>query len=163
MARRKIFNKDYSDIVNALLFIVIGVLFIVLKRGSLEWILRVAGILFIVRGVLELMAGLIFPAAISLILGVALVFGSWLFMTIILIVFGVLMIIEGLSGALKTFRPLRLIPFLFCIAEIVVGVMLVLGQWITVDIFYVVLGVLFIVSGVIDLVSGVKVKKITKR
>ena len=148
MAKRKTNN---STQITALLYIIIGALFIIFKAGVLNWVMTAIGVLFIVNGIIDITKSRTVNGIVNIAIGAIIILGGWTFVEIILIVFGVLLAIKGVLDLVTALKGGKLFPILFAVITIVAGVMLVLGKWIMLDWFFIALGVLLIVDGVIGL------------
>ncbi len=144
-------QRNDTSIFNALLYIVVGVLFIVFKHSMLEWLLTVVGVLFIVFGIIDIVRGGLLSGIISIILGIVIILGGWLFIQVVLIIFGVLLTIKGVLGFFTSFKPFSLLGIIFSALTVFIGVLLIVATWQVVDWYYIVIGVVFIVSGVFEL------------
>ena len=152
MAKSK---KSNSNIVNALMYIIIGVLFCVFRAGVINWLMTIAGVLFIVFGVIDITKGGITQGVLNIAIGVIILLGGWLFLEIVLIVFGVLIAVKGvlsLATALKR-KKANAFEVLFAVLTIVAGIMLIISKWAIMDWFFIVMGVLFIVDGALALLG----------
>ena len=142
----------------SLLYIIVGVLFIVFRTQMLNVMMTIVGVLFIIYGVADLLVT--HNKTVSGILGIAvgvviLVCGSQ-FTTIVLIIFGVYLAIQGAIILLESIRHNNLLGTLFACLAIVVGIMLIIGQWFMVDWFFIVMGAVFIIDGFVGLVQVLK-------
>ncbi len=141
----------------SLLYIIVGVLFIAFRTQMLNVMMTIIGVLFIIYGVADL---LVMHNTVSGILGIAvgvviLICGSQ-FTTIVLIIFGVYLAIQGAINLLDSIRHNNLLGTLFACLAIVVGIMLIIGQWFMVDWFFIVMGAVFIIDGFVGLVQVLK-------
>ena len=81
-------KKVSNGVVYALLYIVLGVLFIVFKSGMLNWLMTIAGIVFIALGIFDIIKKRLTQGIIETVIGVVIIVGGWLFVEIVLLVFG---------------------------------------------------------------------------
>ena len=151
-------KKTNSALFSALLYIVLGVLLIVFKSQTLEWAMTIAGVVFIVSGILDVIKKNFASGGVSLIIGIAILVLGWVATKIVLIVLGVLLAIKGLVALIEEFRKKKLSVFgiLFAILTIIVGLMLAFGNGL--DILILLCGIFLIVDGVLGLI-GVITKK----
>ena len=148
-------NKNNSALASALLYIILGVLLVVFRSQTLGWAMTIAGIVFVVSGIVDITKQHWTGGAASLIIGIAVLVLGWTAAQIVLLVLGVLIAVKGviaLIGALKNVR--NALDLLFPVLNIVVGLMLAFGN--ALDIMIVVVGVLLIVDGVIGLTASMK-------
>ena len=150
---------DYN-LIAALLYIVIGVLFCIFKTRAIDWILTVAGVLFIAYGVYCIIKKLTVEGVVCIGIGVVILLGGWLFLEVALLVFGVLLCIKGVLDLLQTLkmRSKPLLSLIYAIATIVVGVLLIVSKWVLADVLILILGGAFIVNGVLALFGEKLVK-----
>ena len=157
MAKRKTKNKGNNALLTAALYLLVGLLFCIFKAGVLNWLFTIVGVLFVVQGVLSILAKDTVSGAISLVIGLVLLVGGWTIVEIILIVFGILMLVKGV---LSLFTLLRGKPsamqLLTAAGTILIGILLIVSRWVVFDWFFIVMGVFFIVDGVIALLGALK-------
>ena len=72
-------------------------MFIAFRGEVLNWLLTVVGILFVVQGILSVANKDVTNGIISMLIGVVIILGGWLFIDIVMIVFGILIIVKGLG------------------------------------------------------------------
>ncbi len=143
-----------GNLLQAILYIAVGLLFCIFRASALNWLLTIIGVLFIVQGVLSLMRKDTVGGAVALVIGLILILGGWLFLQFILIVFGILIIVKGVLDLLEAVkRKHNLVPLLFAILTLAAGVLLIVAQNLMLDWFFIVLGILFLVNGVLALVG----------
>lgn len=143
-----------NNLLQAILYIVVGLLFCIFRASALNWLLIIVGALFVVQGVLCLTRKDTVGGVVGLVIGLALILCGGFFAEIALIVFGILIIVKGvldLMNALK--RKNNLIPLILSILVIAVGVLLVVARWVVMDLFFIVIGIVFIANGVLALVG----------
>ncbi|MBO4573493.1 MAG: DUF308 domain-containing protein [Clostridia bacterium] len=157
MAAKRSIN--WEELLTAAVYILIGILFIVLKRDFLNLILTVAGVLFIVLGIINVIRGDLIPGIIDIAIGAIIILGGWLFVEIILIVFGVLLVVKGVMDFLAAYKPFSFWGVLLAVLTAVFGVLLIVEKWVIVDWYYIILGVIFVISGTISLVGTLLGKK----
>ena len=139
-----------SPIVLALAYIVIGVLFCIKKSEVLKWVVLIAGILFIVQGVIDIIFNKNFTTGIiEAAIGVVIILFGMLLLQAAAIILGVVMIINGVIAIVTL--PKSLAVTIYNLLAIVIGVLLIVGYWYVVDWFYILIGVALIVNGVLTL------------
>ena len=150
-------KKVNSSLLTALMYIVVGLLFCIFRASVLNWLLTIVGVLFIVLGVLDALNKNWVPAAI----GAIIILGGWLFVEIVLIVFGVLIALKGVTSLMDALKPRKksIADIVFAGLTIFVGVMLVVSKWLMLDWFFIVLGIVFIVDGILELCGKQLIKK----
>ncbi len=139
-------------VLTAVAYIVIGILFIINKKTALDYIIWIAGIVFIVQGILDLIfghntVGGVFEIAIGAII---LIIGAANISTVALIIFGVLIAANGVLSLIQ--GPKLIFPMIMSILTIVVGVLLVIGTWAS-DWLFIIIGISLIIDGVLVLLG----------
>ena len=148
-------KKNYDKLIYALLYIIVGILFIAFRGGMLRALLTIVGVLFILSGVVVFFTKRDFPSAlISILIGVVIILGAWLFMDIVLIVFGVLLVLKGVVDLADASKSKGLIGILAAVLTVVVGVLLILLRWWVIDWFYIIIGAFFILDGLVMIFFG---------
>ncbi len=144
-----------GTILAALLYIIIGAMFIVFRSSMLGWALTVAGILAIAYGIYlsfnkQLVLGIIFA-----VVGVLLIVGGWVFLNIILIVFGVLLVVYGVKGLIEALQKKKkaVFPIVVSILTIVAGILFIVSKWALVDWMFIIIGAVLIIDGILALIN----------
>ncbi len=153
MAKKKFFD---TNLFSSILYIILGVLLIAFPGEALSWAMTIAGIFFIISGILELVKKNWFGGAISLIIGIVILVLGWTLVWLVLLVLGILVAIKGviaLIDALKR-RKKNFLSILFAILTIVVGIVLAFGN--ALEIIVIVAGILLVINGVLGLISALK-------
>ncbi len=145
MAKKK---KLSSNLVNSVLYIVVGVLFCICNTEILDIILKVAGIVFIVLGVVDLVKEQWMSGMVSIITGAAILVGAWFFIKTVLLILGILLAVKGVLALFGAIKNGSFLGFIFAGLTVAAGVLLAINR-------AGVLGWLFIVVGVILIVDGV--------
>lgn len=148
-------KKVTNGTVYALLYIILGVLFIVFKSGMLNWLMTIAGIVFIALGIYDIIKKNLNQGIIEAVIGVVIIVGGWLFVELVLIVFGAMLIIKGVMDLIAAFRAKsKNVSRIICsIITLVVGILLILAKWVALDWFFIVLGAVFIIDGLFALLN----------
>lgn len=149
-------KKTNFKLFSSLLYIIIGALLVIFRSQTLEWAMTIAGIVFVISGILDLVQENWAGGAVSLIIGIAILILGWAFAQIVLLVLGILIAIKGIVALIDMLKKTSkgLLEIIYPILSIVVGLMLAFGN--ALDIMIVIVGVLLIVDGVIDLLGSVK-------
>ena len=147
-----------SYVLYAILLIVLGILFLVGGAGTaknlLNIILTVGGVVLVVLGVLNLLAGLLPIGIAYLIFGVLLIAFAWTLAWIAFLAIGVLLLVNGIANLAK-----RRGWIVNNVIALVVGVLVLLlafgvnWAWSFVNIIFYVVGALMIVEGILVLVK----------
>ena len=145
--------KSSSNLIAAILYIVIGILFVAFRAATLNWLMTIVGILFIVYGVLFLIGGFYVEGVIGLIIGILLIIGGWAFVDIILLIFGILAVIYGIYGLVMAINRGDVLGIISNGVMLVVGILLIIARWQLVDWLFIVIGIIFIIDGVLWLIQ----------
>lgn len=149
-------KKTRSELFSSLLYIIIGVLLIVFKSETLEWAMTIAGIFFLISGVLDLVKKNWTGGAVSLIIGIAILVLGWLATAIVLLVLGILIAIKGIVALIDAFKKSKknALDIVFPVLTVVVGLMLAFGNGL--DVMIIIVGVLLAIDGVLGLIGSLK-------
>ena len=149
-------KKSDSELFSSLLYIIIGALLVTFRSQTLGWAMTIAGIVFIVSGILDLVKKNQTGGAVSLIIGIAILILGWAAAQIVLLVLGILIAFKGIVALINVLKKKKksILKILFPILSIVVGLMLAFGN--ALDIMIIIVGVLLIVDGVIGLLGSAK-------
>ena len=156
MAKSK--KKSNSAWISSILYIVLGIVLVAFPQDALNIAMTIAGIFFIVSGVLELIKKNYVGGVISLVIGIAILVIGWLAANIVMLILGILIAIKGvisLIQALKQKKP-SVLSVIFPILTIVVGLLLAFAWGSIAKIVMIVGGILLIVSGVLGLIGAIK-------
>ncbi|MBQ7378498.1 MAG: DUF308 domain-containing protein [Clostridia bacterium] len=155
MAKAK---KSNSAWISSILYIVIGILLIVFPGEALNIAMTIAGIVFLVSGILELIKKNWAGGIISLVIGVAILVIGWLLTDIVMLVLGIFIAIKGIIALVQALgqKKKKVLAILFPILTIVVGLLLAFAWGSIMNIVMIVGGILLIVSGVLGLVGALK-------
>lgn len=147
-----------SYVLYAILLIVLGILFLVGGAGTaknlLNIILTVGGVVLVVLGVLNLLAGLLPIGIAYLIFGVLLIAFAWTFAWIAFLTIGVLLLVNGIANLVK--RRGWVVNNLIALVVGILVLLLAFGvnwAWSFVNIIFYVVGALMIVEGILVLVK----------
>ena len=149
-------KKTNSELFSALLYILVGVLLMVFRSQTLGWAMTIAGVIFLVSGILDLVKKNWTGGAVSMIIGIAILALGWLAATIVLLVLGILIAVKGVVALLEVFKTKKMnaLDIVFPALTVVVGVMLAFGRGL--DIMILIVGALLAIDGVLGLVGSLK-------
>ena len=146
MAKRKSLQTT------ALLYIIVGVLFIIFKALFLDWMMTAIGLLFIVNGIIDIARKRTLAGVVGIVIGAIVILCGWTFVDLVLTIFGVLLTAKGALDLLRVIGRRRLIPLVSAILTIVIGVLFIVGNVIAQSWFYILIGVVLIVDGITALI-----------
>ena len=149
-------KKTNSELFASLLYVIVGVLLMVFKAETINWAMTIAGILFIVSGIFDVLKKNYAGGAVSLIIGIAIIVLGNALKNIVLLVLGVMLAIKGIVAFFGVFKKYRknALDFLFPALTVVLGLMLAFGNGISWMIFAV--GILLTVDGILGLIGSLK-------
>ena len=149
-------KKTNSELFSSLLYIIIGVLLVIFRSQTLGWAMTVAGIVFVISGILDLVKKNWAGGAVSLIIGIAILVLGWVAAQIVLLVLGILIAIKGIVALIDVLnkKNKNVLEIIYPILSVVVGLLLAFGN--ALDIMIIIVGVLLIVDGAIGLIGSVK-------
>ncbi len=150
-------SKVTNNMVYALLYVIVGILFIVFKSGMLNWLMTIIGVVFIALGVYDIIKKKITNGIIEAAIGVVVIVGGWVFVEIVLIVFGALLIVKGATDLISLFKGSKnVVSIIVAILTIALGVLLIVSKWVALDWMFIVIGIVFIVEGAFSLFPELK-------
>ena len=154
-------KKNQSNLTTAALYVIVGILFCIFRAGLLNWLLTIAGILFLVVGIMDLIKKDVTGGVVSIVIGLVILLGGWLFLEIVLLIFGILVAAKGVLALLAALKPKKknIWEIVFSAVTIFVGVMLVVSKWAMVDGLFVVIGILMVIDGVVEMIGIFGTKK----
>lgn len=147
-------RKTESSLLSALLYIVIGVLFCIFKDSIVNWILTVAGIVLIIKGIVQVVNKQTQNGVINLLFGALIIVFGWLLLEVALVIFGVLLIISAVTDFAKSGK--KGMDLLRLAITIIIGVLLATNGFAAISWVFIVIGVIFIVEGILLLIPYFK-------
>ena len=140
-------------LLSCLFFAVVGILLLVLRAGSLEILMTVAGVLLIILGIVDVFKDKDYLEGIIQIgIGVAIIVLGWLLVEILLLILGIVLVIKGVLDIVKNYKNgfLAILPALI---TIVVGIILIVTKWAwtIIDILCIIAGIIFLINAVLTL------------
>ncbi len=148
--------KKNSNLISSLLYLVIGILLVAFPGDALNWAMTIGGANFVISGVIDLLRKNYAGGAVSLIIGLVILLGGWLFIDIVLLVLGILIAVKGVVALLEALRPKKksLLAILFAILTVLVGLFIAFGQ--ALSTLLMIGGILMIIDGVLGLIGSLK-------
>ena len=102
-------KKTNSELFSALLYIIIGALLVIFRSETLGWAMTIAGVIFVISGVLDVFKRNWAGGIISLIIGIAILVLGWAAAQIVLLVLGVLIAIKGVVSLINVLKKKNLL------------------------------------------------------
>lgn len=149
-------KKANSELFSSILYIVVGLLLIIFPGDVLSWGMTIAGIFFIVSGILDLVKQNWAGGAVSLIIGIAILVLGWVAVSIVLLVLGILVAIKGIVALINVIKagPKNALEIIFPILTIVIGAIIAFGN--ALSTLLIIGGILLAIDGVIGLIGALK-------
>ena len=147
-----------SSLIMSILYIIIGIVLLVCPGEAISIAMTIAGVVFIVSGILELVRKNVLGGIISLIIGIAILVLGWVWVEFIMQIFGILIIIKGIIALVQALKQKKkkFLQILFPILTVLAGILLVFAFGEIIDIILIIGGILLIVSGVLGLIGALK-------
>ena len=149
-------KKPQSELFTSILYIAIGVLLAIFRSGSLDIAMTIAGVFFIISGVLDIVKKNYVGGAVSAGIGVAIILLGWLATKIVLLILGILIAVKGVIALIEVIKKAskNVLEMIFPVLSIVLGIMLAFGGGL--DLIILIVGIVLAVNGVIGLLGALK-------
>ncbi|MBQ7652786.1 MAG: DUF308 domain-containing protein [Clostridia bacterium] len=149
-----------NNLLTALLYVLVGVMFIVFRGSMLKWGLTIIGALAIVYGIFLIASKQVVAGIIYMLVGIAIIVGAWLYFGYVILIIGALLIVRGVIDLIQgtTKKKANAINILIAILTIIVGILLIVSKWVVLDWFFIIVGAVLIVDGVLALFGKKPVK-----
>lgn len=149
-------KKPQSELFTSILYIAIGVLLAIFRSGSLNIAMTIAGVFFIISGVLDIVKKNYVGGAVSAGIGVAIILLGWLATKIVLLILGILIAVKGVIALIEVIKKAskNVLEMIFPVLSIVLGLMLAFGYGL--DLIIIIVGIVLAVNGVIGLLGALK-------
>ena len=149
-------KKPQSELFTSILYIAIGVLLAIFRSGSLNIAMTIAGVFFIISGVLDIVKKNYVGGAVSAGIGVAIILLGWLATKIVLLILGILIAVKGVIALIEVIKKAskNVLEMIFPVLSIVLGIMLAIGGGL--DLIILIVGIVLAVNGVIGLLGALK-------
>ena len=149
-------KKPQSELFTSILYIAIGVLLAIFRSGSLDIAMTIAGVFFIISGVLDIVKKNYVGGAVSAGIGVAIILLGWLATKIVLLILGILIAVKGVIALIEVIKKAskNVLEMIFPVLSIVLGIMLAIGGGL--DLIILIVGIVLAVNGVIGLLGALK-------
>ena len=149
-------NKKNSELFSSVLYLIVGLLLVIFRSETIGWAMTIAGIVFIVSGILDLVKKNWAGGGVSLVIGIAILVLGWVAAAIVLLVLGILIAIKGIVALIEVFKKDKknALDFVFPALTVVVGLMLAFGNGL--DVMIIIVGVLLMIDGIIGIAGSLK-------
>jgi uncharacterized membrane protein HdeD (DUF308 family) len=141
-------------VINALLLIVIGALFIINKDLALQWGFILAGVFLIISGILPMiiMKAVDIIGILMIILGIIMILAPYAFAWATIWIIGIIAILLGvliLFGATRTSGKEMIVMIIVGLLLVVAGALTFIGN----DLVFIIFGVVLVLAGVVNLLG----------
>lgn len=146
-------NLVANALIYALIYILLGVLFLIFKAAVAVWCVYALGVLLIVQGVLDMVNRRLVQGILEAAIGVLAIVFAAVITKYAILVLGIILLIWAVLRLFDSTRkgPLTL---LYIVGAIVVGVLMIVQPFTAADWFFIVLGILLIIEGVLCLIPA---------
>lgn len=150
-------HKVTDSMVYAILYVLVGILFVIFKSSMLNWLMTIIGIVFVALGIYDIIKKNLTNGIIEAVIGIVIIVGGWVFVELVLIVFGALLIVKGATDLIALFKGSKnVVSIIVAILTIALGILLIVSKWVALDWMFIVIGVVFIVEGLFALLPMLK-------
>ena len=153
MAKKTFSN---NNVVNAIVYGVIGLLLIILRAGSLNILMTAIGVLFIALGVMDIVkAKDLVKGIIEVALGIGVIVCGWVIVDIVLLILGIVLIVKSVIEIAQNYKK-GFKAILPAIISLVIGIIFALAKWVlwsAIDIVCIIVGVIFLIDAVLMLMG----------
>ena len=157
MAKSKEKKANSSELLTALLYIVVGILFCIKQDAMIDILLTIAGVVLIVKGVLDIVAKRVASGVIAAVAGLAMLLLGWVFKSIIhiaIVIFGIVILIKAIQNIFEILkRKYTVLEMVGAILAAVIGVLLIFNGWGMVNWVFILVGIALILDGAIALIK----------
>ena len=142
-------KAEVRNIVLALAYIVMGILFCVKQGAVLQWVMWIAGALFLAQGIIDIINRNAIIGIAEIVVGVAIFYFGIALLGVATLVLGIVLIVYSIANLFRYHQSFFTV--LANLMTALVGALLVVNQWAAYNWFFIVLGVALIVNGVLAL------------
>lgn len=156
-------EKKSTQLIQAILTITLGVLFMVFKSDIIGIAMTVLGVALIISAVVDLAHKQVAPCVIKAVVGVVIIVFGWTLMSAalyimaaLLLIYGILLLYQTIKDKERVENADKILRFVKPIIYIVISVCLLFNQGGTIAWVFILSGIFFIVEGIISLVQYLK-------
>ena len=156
-------EKKSEHLIQAILTIALGVLFMVFKSDIIGIAMTVLGVALIISAVVDLVHKQVAPCVIKAVVGVVIIVFGWTLMNAalyimaaLLLIYGILLLYQTIKDKERVENADKILRFVKPILYIVISVCLLFNQGGTIAWVFILSGIFFIVEGIISLVQYLK-------
>lgn len=146
-------KKSNNNFSSPVLYIILGILLAIFRGGALNWAMTIAGIAFVVMGILDIVRGRLANGIGNIVIGAVIILLGNLVLGIVLLVLGIMIAVKGVSELIKVMKKSKkgILEIVFPVITIIVGIGLAFGNMLG-DLILII-GILLIVDGVLGLLG----------
>ncbi len=149
--------KVNNALINAALYILVGVLLCIFRSAVLNWAMTAIGAVLIVFGVLKIVKSELVEGIVMAAIGLLIILGGWLFVDIILLILGIALAAKGILDLIKGIGDKNTPVIVAAAIMTLIGIALIVCKWFLVDWLFIIIGGVLIIDGVL-MALGKKVK-----
>ena len=151
-------RKQNLKLSSPLIYIVLGALLVIFNAELISWAMTLAGIFFLVIGIIDLTKGRVPSGIVNLAIAAIIIVLGWTIMDVVLRVLGVLVAAKGILDLLTVLKRKNknILGIVFAAITIAIGVLLAVTPGEVLGTVMKVAGVLLIIDGVLGLVGNRK-------
>lgn len=144
-----------NNLIVALGFILMGILFIIFKGAILGWLMTILGAIFIIDGIISIINKTAVVGIIKIVIGAAIILLGWLAVTVILYILAVIFILYGILNLYNLISAKVTSPLLYLMPamQLAIGICLFFNQGGTVNVVFIIAGICLIIDGAIELLG----------
>ena len=151
-------KKKNSNLITALMFLLVGLVFLIFGGETISWALTIAGIIFIVFGIAETVKKNTLAGIVSIIIGIVILILGWKLVDIVMLVLGILIAVKGAIALFSSKRKSTL-DTVFAVLTIVAGIILAFAFGEAANIIIRVAGAILVLNGILELLGKGFIKK----
>ena len=154
MAKKK--KNSGLDLSSPIVYILLGALLVLFPGSALNWAMTIAGIFFIVSGIIDLTRSNVLGGIVNLIIGIVILALGWTLVGVVLLVLGIFIAIKGLMSLIAALQKKKksVLSIIAAIITIIVGLALAFGT--ALQNIVVIVGVVLIIDGFLDIIGARK-------
>ncbi len=149
-------KKTKLNISSPILYLILGILLMIFKAQMLSWAVTIAGIAFVIMGVVDIINKRTKSGIINVALGAIILVVGWTLLGIVLLVLGILIAAKGVMDLLDVLKSKKrnALGIVFAAFTIAIGVALAFGDVLGNLIW--VIGLLLVIDGALGLLGAKK-------
>ena len=148
--------KKTINISSPILYLILGILLMIFKMQMLSWAMTLAGIAFVVMGVLDIINKRTKSGIFNIALGVIILVVGWTILNVVLLVLGVLIAAKGVMDLVEVLKRKKrnALKVILAALTIALGVALALGDLLG-NLIWIV-GLFLVIDGALGLLGAKK-------